>query len=312
MRLAAAFLLAAALAAQEAPRPNRLAWFAIFPEPLPAGVREAALEGTSQFLRPASERSADGRTEVRLDGEEWQFTADLPLRLGAGTLNLRVRAVHRSGGLFDQAFLTWHDLLGMPQGGRTGAPKHRIAYRMVRDGAVLVEQATSDTRVLDVDVAYLRTWGTAQRGFRAGLGLQAPIGARRALAGSGTWDAVLGAAAWQAWKGLSIHAQAEQVILTGLGAAPLSPVLERTTFTRGWLGAGFEPRPGRFMGLGLDLTVAVAQSPYATGIGRIDRPGWQQHWTLRHAALPCWRLALSEEAGSYTAPDLTLALIRTF
>lgn len=312
MRRLAPFLLAAALAAQEAPRPNRLAWFALFPEPLPAGARELALEGTSQFLRPASERSADGRTEVRLDGEEWQLTGDLPVRIGRGILNLRVRAVHRSGGLFDQAFLTWHDLLGMPQGGRTRVPKHRMDYRIVRDGTVLAAQAASDTRLLDVDVAYLRAWGSAERGFRAGIALQVPVGAHRSLAGSGTWDAVLGASVWSTWAGLQVHAQAEQVVLGNLDAAPLRPVLGRSSFTRAWFGFGFGPRPGRLLGLGLDLTLAATQSPFATGIGRIDRPGWQQHWTLRHAALPRWRLTLSEEAGSYTAPDLTLALIRAF
>ena len=62
-------MVAGILTAQETPRPNRVAWFEGFPEPLPEGVAELALETTSQMLRPDLEHSADGRTWARLDGE---------------------------------------------------------------------------------------------------------------------------------------------------------------------------------------------------------------------------------------------------
>jgi hypothetical protein len=37
----------------------------------------------------------------------------------------------------------------------------------------------------------------------------------------------------------------------------------------------------------------------------VDRAGWQQHWIFSHRAIPRWRFGISEEAGTYTAPDIT-------
>ncbi len=105
--------------AQATPRPNRVAWEEIFPEPLPEAVTGLALEATSQFLRPDRRQGSDGRSLARLDGEEWQLTGDWALALGPGRLNLRLRLVERSGGFADQAFVTWHSILGAPQGGRS-------------------------------------------------------------------------------------------------------------------------------------------------------------------------------------------------
>ena len=58
-------------------------------------------------------------------------------------------------------------------------------------------------------------------------------------------------------------------------------------------------------GLGLEVALAYAGSPYRTGLSRLDKAGWQQHWTFRHRRLPRWRFGFSEEAGTYTAPDIT-------
>ncbi len=125
------------LSAQETPRSNRLAWFEGFPEPLPEGVPEVALESTSQMLRPDLERSADGRSFARLDGEAWQLTGDWALKAGSSRFNLRARVAHRSGGIADQAIWNWHQLFNMPQGGREDAPKNRLVYHLERDGRVI-------------------------------------------------------------------------------------------------------------------------------------------------------------------------------
>jgi hypothetical protein len=88
--------------------------------------------------------------------------------------------------------------------------------------------------------------------------------------------------------------------------SPLRDVMDRTSFSRawgtlGWIGDG----PGLISGLGIEVSLGYAGSPYRTGLARLDRAGWQQHWTLRHTRLPRWRFGFSEEAGTFTAPDLT-------
>lgn len=308
-----ALALAALLQGQDTPRPNRVVWFGIFPEPLPDGRSSLTLEGSSQFLRPDWERTADGRTFARLDGEEWQLTGDLGLALGPGRLCLRLRAVHRSGGWADQLFASWHTAFGMPQGGREMVPTFRLAYHLERDGVVVADLQRPGLHLLDTDVAYVVSGGDAETGWRSGLSLQLPTGKREDFSGSGGTDVLTGAAAWHRIGAFTFHTQAEHVRLGIPVDNPYRRVLARRFFTRAWAGAGWQGQgSGLFSGLGLDLSLAWMESPYRVGIPRVDGPGWSQHWTFSHRALPGWHMGLSEEAGTYVNPDLTLWVGRRF
>jgi hypothetical protein len=288
-------------------------WQEIFPEPLPEGVRQVALELTSQFLRPNFERSPDGASFARLDGEEWQLTGDLPVHIGPGILNLRLRVVHRSGGLADQLLQSWHGLLGVDDGGRRLVPKGRLSYHLEKDGVLVGHLDRPGLHLMDTDIAYLLPWGGAAAGGRLGVSLQVPTGRRDDFSGSGGLDGTLGLAAWKAFGNWRIHGQAERVIIGLPTDSPYRTVLENRAFTRAWGGFGFQSRgPGFWRGLGLDLTLAYSASPYRVGIPRVDRSAWQQHWTFSHASLPTWRFGFSEEAGTYVAPDITAFVSRRF
>lgn len=304
-------LAAFALGAQEAPRPNRVAWLAVFPEPLPEGVRQVALEATSQFLRPDFEQS--GGTFARLDGEEWQLTGDLPIRLGPGILNLKVRVVQRSGGIADQALQSWHRFFGTDVGGRDLATKGRLAYHLEKDGVVVGHLDRPSLRLMDTDIAYLLPWGNSASGGRVGASLQLPTGHREDFSGSGGLDGTLGLAAWKTYGAWRVHGQAERVILGLPADSPYRVVLDKRAFNRAWAGLAFQGRgSGFWRGMGLDITLAYSASPYLVNIPRIDHAGWQQHWTFSHASMPNWRFGFSEEAGTYTAPDITFFVSRRF
>lgn len=306
-------LVACALGAQETPRPNRVAWLAVFPEPLPDGTPQLAFEVTSQFLRTDFEQNSDGSTFARLDGEEWQLTGDLPLRLGPGILNLRVRVVHRSGGVADSLFESWHGALGTENGGRELAPQGRLSYHLERNGVLVGHLERPGLHLLDTDLAYVLPWGDGASGGRVGASMQLPVGRRKDFSGSGGLDGVLGFAAWKTFGRWKLHGQAERVFIGLPDDSPYREVLDRRAFSRVWAGVGFQGQgPGLWRGLGIDVTLAYSGSPYRVGIPRIDRNGWQQHWTLSHRALPRWRMTVSEEAGTYVAPDLTTALIYRF
>ncbi|MBI4913716.1 MAG: DUF3187 family protein [Acidobacteria bacterium] len=315
LRLLSILLGAAALlTAQESPRPNRVVWFEMLPEPLPDGRPALALEGTSQFLRPDFERSGDGRSFARLDGEEWQLTADLPLRLGPGFLNLRVRAVNRGGGFLDQAFATWHALLGVPQGGRDQVPKYRFEYALVRDGRVVARLDHSRTTLMPLDLSWQIPWGDQGAGARTGVAVQGSPGmGRDEFQSTGGTHLVVGAAAWRGWGAFRIHGQVERAFLGLPEGSPWRTVMARRQVSRVWAGAAWEGKgAGLLSGLGLDLSVGYQGSPYQVGIARVDRAGWQQHWTFSHRRFPRWRFTFSEEAGTYTAPDITGALVYRF
>ncbi len=304
--LAATLPLGAQAGEPATPRPNRVAWFAVFPEPLPEGRSTLALEATSQFLRPDKWDSRDGKTTARLDGEEWQLTADLARALGPGRLNLRLRVVNRSGGFADQAFVSWHTAFGIPNGGRELAPKFGFLYHLERNGVVVGDLRHGKTQLLDVDLAYVVPFGDASFGGRGGVSVQLPNGRREDFSGSGGTDGAVGAMGWKRWGRLRAFVQLEQVLLGVPASNPYREVLARRRFLRGWAGLGIQgDGPGFARGLGLEISLAGSESPYGVQIGRLDRPGWQQHWIFSHRAIPRWRFGISEEAGTYTAPDIT-------
>jgi len=307
------FLQGGSLRGQATPPANRVAWLAIFPEPLPDGEPRLGLEYTSQFMRPSSEVSADRRTFARLDGEEWQLTADWARPLGAGRLNLRMRLVERSGGFTDGFIQDWHRLFDLQNGGRENAPKGRLTYHLERDGVVVADLQSAGVHLLDTDMAYVLPFGDDRSGGRFGGSIQLPTGQRRNFSGSGGWDGLLGVAGWRRHGSWVVHGQAEYVFLQVPGASPYRTVLGSRSFQRVWIGGGWQGTgPGFWRGLGLDLTLAGNTSPYATGISRLDGRGLQQHWVVTHRAAPRWRWGISEEAGSWATPDITLFASRRF
>lgn len=299
-------LVALGLTAQETPRPNRVAWFEGFPEPLPEGVSELALEATSQMLRPDLERSGDGRTFARLDGEAWQLTGDWALPVGRSRINVRARVAWRSGGIADQALWNWHLVFNLPQSGREDAPKNRLSYRLERDGQVIAVLERPGVALMDLDVAWVVPFGTAQQGGRLGASVQLPTGRQADFSGSGSTDGLVGAAFWRRLGRLRLFGQAERVVLGLPRHSPLRLVMDKTSFSRAWATVAWVgDGPGLVSGLGLEVSLGYTGSPYRTGLPRLDRAGWQQHWTFRHTRLPRWRFGFSEEAGTFTAPDIT-------
>jgi hypothetical protein len=303
----AVFLLAiSSLAAQETPRPNRVAWLEIFPEPLPDGQDRVAFELTSQFLRPDRAMSADGRTQAALEAEDWLFTVDKAWALGSGRFNVRLRIQERWGGLFDQFFESYHSAMGTAGGGRELSPKWESVMRLERDGRVVIDAEGPKTQLMDLDLAWVRPFGTPDAGGRAGLSVQAPTGIRADGSGSGSWDEALGAAAWKRVGSFTFRTQAEFVHLGVTEANPWSAVLAYNHFGRAWAGAAWQGQgPGFWRGLGLSLDFAYTESPFRTGLPRMDDPGWQVHAGIQHRALPRWRFGFSEESGTYFAPDIT-------
>lgn len=310
VRAAALALAGLAAAGQETPMNNRAVWFRIFPEPLPEGVNAFALEASSQFLATGNETSPDGRSRAALDGEDWQLTADLAWRLGPGRINVRFRGVHSSGGIGDQAVATFHKALALPDGGRDQVPRNRLDYQLVVNGRTVAELRRPATRLLGTDVAYAVDFGNREAGGRVGASVQLPTGGDRDWSTDGGLNEMAGVAGWRAWGRWTLHGQLEGVHLGLPAGSPFRQAMPRRTLGRAWAGLGYRnDGPGFWRGFALDVTLQYHQSPYKVGVAWIDRPGVQQHWVLGHRSLPRWRFGFSEDAGTFTNPDITLFAI---
>jgi hypothetical protein len=311
MNLATALLPARAIAlalacswaawAQETPHPNRLAWLSIFPEPLPDGASQLSLEVTNQFLRPDREDTANDTTQALLAGEDWELVSDLATDLGPGRINLRTRLDHRSGGIFDRLIMNWHELLGVSQGGRNQEPAFQDQWVLVHDGRVVFDSTSPRTFIPGLDVSYAVPFGDGADGGRLGGSVQLPTGGEQIMQSSGGLNFMAGAAGWRSFGFGRLWAQAEEIVVELPQGSALRAVLSRRQYWRAW--AGIDVGPWR--GFSLDVALAYNETPYGTGLVRIDKYGLQQTWVVRHIRCPHWRFGFTEKAGDFATPEIT-------
>jgi hypothetical protein len=112
-----------------------------------------------------------------------------PTRWEAG---VEIPLVHHGGGFTDGFVDDFHDLFGFPDGGRSGAPRNRLDYRIVSGDDTLVDVGNAGRDLGDV-----RLWGgyrlidTPARTAAARLQLKLPTGDLDELSGSQAADLAL-------------------------------------------------------------------------------------------------------------------------
>ena len=143
--------------------------------------------------------SQGGQATARLDGEDWQLTGDLAFQAGPVRFNVRFRGVNSSGGIGDQAIITFHHLLSLPQGGRDQLPKNQLDYHLVVNGQTVATLQTPGTHLLATDLACVVPFGDRANGARAGASVQLPTGDDRNWSSDGGVNEMLGVAAWGTW-----------------------------------------------------------------------------------------------------------------
>lgn len=132
----------------------------------------------------------NAQESLLLDGETTRLAFNFSQGLAHGwEWGVQIPYVLHRPGFLDAAIIDWHDLLGLPQGGRNDAPRNRLLYRYDRDGVthVLVDEA--DDGIGDIRLSAGWQWqeGASQNStwlaLRAALSL--PTGDADQLHGSG-------------------------------------------------------------------------------------------------------------------------------
>ena len=141
--------------------------------------------------------TGDNNSEsVHLDGESHRLTLAWSQGLAGGMdWGFELPYLTQSGGFLDGTIENFHNTFGLPQGGRTDAPRNQIDYRYTRDGVNLIDlnhsvSGVGDIRLLagkqiDMDnTSWIRSMA-----LRASLKL--PTGNSNDLLGSGSTDLAL-------------------------------------------------------------------------------------------------------------------------
>ena len=135
-------------------------------------TREALTIDAETRRYALSYRRGFGGSIVPLQG--WEWSAELPL-------------VSSGGGMLDSVIEIWHEIFGLPNGGREQAPRDRYRIRYVRDGETLLDLEQGDTGLGDLRLGLGRALGERWT-LRAML--QLPTGDADRLSGGHTGGAV--------------------------------------------------------------------------------------------------------------------------
>ncbi|WP_298039703.1 DUF3187 family protein [uncultured Desulfuromonas sp.] len=271
---------------------------------LPAGRTSALL--TVDLASNYTESTRD-REQIVLDGETYRF--DLALRCGLSP-TLEVRAdipyISHRGGFLDGFIEDFHDLFGLPQGGRDKAPRNRLLYSYVRDGRQEIALEENTEGLGDVRLSGAWQLYEEEGGLRSATvfgSLKLPTGDSDRLLGSGSTDLAFGLsgslATLSSWGPIRAWGGGGLLLMT---EGDLLPQQQNQAAGFGALGAGWAPLPWLAFKLQLDGHTSFYGG---SDFEEVDFPSMQvvMGGTLGLAPETALDIAVVEDIAVNTAPD---------
>jgi hypothetical protein len=172
-----------------------------------SGVQRITLhsEISSHFVE-----DEQGAEALMLDGETTRIALVLAGGFGRGwEWGVYLPYVGHDDGFLDDVIEDWHDLFGLPQGGRDAHPRQELNFHYERDGATLLDIQRPRAGLGDIRLALGWQWRAdddSAQALRAELKL--PTGSADDLAGSGAADLSL---AWAGERRLRLGAYDSRV-----------------------------------------------------------------------------------------------------
>lgn len=129
------------------------------------------------------------REALLLDGETRRLALELRYSPAPGwDLQFELPWLQHTGGSLDSLIDGWHDLWGMPDGGRSGAPADRLAYRYGGpEGTFNLADSASGPGDISLSLSR-RLWSGGEGQLDAALGVKLPTGEEQDFLGSGSED----------------------------------------------------------------------------------------------------------------------------
>lgn len=260
------------------------------------GEARATLDWTNEF-----HAFTGPRDQLLLDGETQRWALAWRRGLAPGfEAGIELPVLHQGGGVLDGFIEDWHEVFGLPNGGREAAPQDRFRRRYVRDGRTWFDRADGGTALGDLRLS--GAWQARESVALRAL-VQLPTGDDAELAagnaGGALWlDAALdGDGRWQS------HASAGLSLAADAGLAPGQ---------RRWV-----PFGGAGTAFAWSEDLAFAAQVYAHG-GLYDgalpdafsRAGVQLAFGGSYRCAPGARvdLALQEDLVTRSSPDFSIHL----
>lgn len=106
----------------------------------------ASLDWTNEFV---SDQTTDA--SILEDGETQRYALDWRRGLGHGLeVSAELPLLITGGGILDGLVENWHNLFGLPDGGRETVPHHQYHYQYIRNGQTLLDMNSSTAGLGDI------------------------------------------------------------------------------------------------------------------------------------------------------------------
>ncbi|HEY5522163.1 MAG TPA: DUF3187 family protein [Desulfuromonadaceae bacterium] len=167
---------------------------------------------------------SSSREQVTLDGETYRMA--FATRYGIAPhweVGVEIPYVIQGGGFLDSFVIDWHNIFGLPQGGRDNAPKNRVNYSYRKDGAqkLLMDQAASGIGDIALTGGFsLYDVRDTERHDRLALkgSVKLPTGDSSYLLGSGSTDFMLqlcgSMISYSEWGSLGVYGSVGGIVMS--------------------------------------------------------------------------------------------------
>lgn len=141
--------------------------------------------------------NGNSRETITLDGETYRLGFALRYGVAPGwEAGIEIPYIVQGGGFLDSFVVDWHNIFGLPQGGRDTAPKNRLLYSYSRDGVQKLRMDRSSSGIGDISLTGgLNLYDFSDTGRHDRLALKGsiklPTGDSSSLLGSGGTDFLL-------------------------------------------------------------------------------------------------------------------------
>lgn len=140
---------------------------------------------------------------VLLDGELWRNSLSLTYGVAPRTdLEVEIATLYATSGFLDRFVESWHDLFGLPQGGRESRPRFGYDMRVSTGGDELYQLDGNELGVGDVPVVLthqLVEETASAPAIALRVGVELPLGSERGGFGNGALDWGAGVLAEKSW-----------------------------------------------------------------------------------------------------------------
>jgi hypothetical protein len=253
--------------------------------------------------------SNSGREDIYLDGE----THRVALRLRRGFAEgwewtLELPWISHSGGQLDGFIIRWHDLFGLPQGGRDQAERDQLRFSYRRDGIERVRLLEPVSGAGDMRIGLGKSLSRdARRPLALRAELKLPTGDPQRLTGSGAADLALWLSAASPVAGTQTWSVYGGAGLAVLGRGDVLPELQHRGVPFASAGLGWRALPQLAVKVQIDANRALYAQSNMPELGHTAMQ-LALGGSLRIGADSEFEFVVLEDVAVETVPDVTLRI----